>query len=189
MIVRFFMLQTHYRSTLDLTDEALQAAEKGYRRLMEGYNALQALAHPGNSAAGALDAEIQGLMDQVQEEMLDDFNTPKALARLFELVSRVNGLKDGHLSFEGLSASTLEKCKQVFKTTIFDIFGLTDETQGAASGESVQVIDGLMQLVIEMRQDARARKDWPASDRIRDALKVLHIQLKDSKEGTTWIRE
>jgi cysteinyl-tRNA synthetase len=189
MILRFFMLQTHYRSTLDLTDEALQAAEKGYRRLMEGYNALQALVHPGNGPAGALDAEVQELIDQVQEEMLDDFNTPKALARLFELVSRINGLRDGHLSFDGLSATTLEQCKRVFKATIFDIFGLTDETQGATSGESAQVVDGLMQLVIEMRQDARARKDWPASDRIRDALKALHIQLKDSKEATTWTRE
>lgn len=188
MIVRFFMLQTHYRSTLDLTDEALQAAEKGYRRLMDGYNALLSLTHPGNGSTGALDAEIQALLEQVHAEMLDDFNTPKALARLFELVTRVNSLKDGHLSFDGLSNATLEACKRVFKSTIFDVFGLIDETQGA-SGESAQVVDGLMQLVIEMRQDARARKDWPASDRIRDVLKALHIQLKDSKEGTTWTKE
>jgi cysteinyl-tRNA synthetase len=188
MIVRFFMLQTHYRSTLDLTDEALQAAEKGYRRLMDGYNALLSLTHPGNGTPGALDAEIQLLIAQVHAEMLDDFNTPKALARLFELVSKVNGLKDGHLSFEGLSSATLEACKDIFRSTIFDVFGLKDETQGAA-GESAQVLDGLMQLVIEMRQDARVRKDWPASDRIRDVLKSLHIQLKDSKEGTTWVKE
>ena len=187
MIVRFFMLQTHYRSTLDLTDEALLAAEKGYRRLMDGNNVLQAMTHPGNGSAGVLDAEIRSLITQVHEEMRDDFNTPKALARLFELVSRVNSLKDGHLSFEGLSEDTLEEWKRIFQSTIFDVFGLMDETQGA-SGESGQVLDGLMQLIIEMRQDARVRKDWPASDRIRDVLKVLDIQLKDSKEGTTWTK-
>ena len=187
MIVRFFMLQTHYRSTLDLTDEALLAAEKGYRRLMDGNNVLQGMTHPGNGSAGVLDSEVRSLITQVHEEMRDDFNTPKALARLFELVSRVNSLKDGHLSFEGLSEDTLEEWKRIFQSTIFDVFGLMDETQGA-SGESGQVLDGLMQLIIEMRQDARVRKDWPASDRIRDVLKVLDIQLKDSKEGTTWTK-
>ncbi|MBP9075814.1 MAG: cysteine--tRNA ligase [Haliscomenobacter sp.] len=186
MVVRFFMLQTHYRSTLDLTDEALQAAEKGYRRLMEANQTLQGLVHPGPDIKGPLDEEIQTLIGQVEEEMNDDFNTPKTLAKLFELVSKINGLKDGHLSFEGLAASTLDELKTLFREFIFDILGLQDEAQGG--GDSA-TLDGLMQLIIEMRADARQRKDWPTSDKIRDTLKDLHIQLKDSKEGTAWVKE
>jgi len=185
-VVRFFMLQTHYRSTLDLTDEALQAAEKGYRRLMEANQTLQGLVHPGPDTKGPLDEEIQTLMGQVEEEMNDDFNTPKTLAKLFELVSKINGLKDGHLSFEGLTALTLDQLKTLFREFIFDILGLQDEAQGG--GDSA-TLDGLMQLIIEMRADARQRKDWPTSDKIRDTLKDLHIQLKDSKEGTAWVKE
>ena len=187
MVVRFFMLQTHYRSTLDLTDEALQAAEKGYRRLLEANQALQQMVHPGSAAPTDLDAEVQQLIQQVEEEMSDDFNTPKALARLFELVSKINSLKDGHLSFDGLTPQTLDNLKKCFREIIFDVFGLTDEIQGG--GDSSRTIDGLMQLIIEMRQDARGRKDWGASDRIRDTLKDLSIQLKDSKEGTSWTME
>lgn len=187
MVVRFFMLQTHYRSTLDLTDEALQAAEKGYRRLLEANQVLQGLAHPETGQPGALDAEIRGLMDLVGEEMCDDFNTPKALARLFELVSKINSLKDGHLSFDGLTAETLDALKGLFRDYIFDVMGLMDEMQGG--GDTGNTLDGLMQLIIEMRQDARVRKDWGTSDKIRDTLKELNIALKDSKEGTSWSKE
>lgn len=187
MVVRFFMLQTHYRSTLDLTDEALQAAEKGYRRLLEANQVLQGLVHPGAGQPGALDAEIRSLMDLVGEEMCDDFNTPKALARLFELVSKINSLKDGHLSFDGLTAETLDALKGLFHDYIFDVMGLTDEMQGG--GDTGNTLDGLMQLIIEMRQDARVRKDWGTSDKIRDTLKELNIALKDSKEGTSWSKE
>lgn len=187
MVVRFFMLQTHYRSTLDLTDEALQAAEKGYRRLLEANQVLQGLVHPGAGQAGALDAEIRSLIDLVGEEMCDDFNTPKALARLFELVSKINSLKDGHLSFDGLTPETLDALKGLFQNYIFDVMGLTDEMQGG--GDAGNTLDGLMQLIIEMRQDARIRKDWGTSDKIRDTLKALNIALKDSKEGTSWSKE
>jgi cysteinyl-tRNA synthetase len=187
MVVRFFMLQTHYRSTLDLTDEALQAAEKGYRRLLEANQVLQGLVHPGTGQPGALDVEIRSLMDLVGEEMCDDFNTPKALARLFELVSKINSLKDGHLSFDGLTAETLDVLKGLFHDYIFNVMGLTDEMQGG--GDTGNTLDGLMQLIIEMRQDARVRKDWGTSDKIRDTLKELSIALKDSKEGTSWSKE
>jgi cysteinyl-tRNA synthetase len=183
MVVRFFMLQSHYRSTLDMTDEALQAAEKGYRRMMEAHATLQALLHPGGGKAGALDNEINDLVDAVYDEMNDDFNTPRALARLFELVTKVNALKGGQLSFSDVLPETLEQLKQAFHTFLFDVFGLKDE---AASDSSTELLDGLMQLIIEMRKEARERKDWPTSDKIRDALKELHVQLKDGKEGTTW---
>jgi cysteinyl-tRNA synthetase len=183
MAVRFFMLQSHYRSTLDLTDDGLAAAEKGFRRLMEANKTLQALAHPGKAQPGKLDEEINQLIGQAHAEMDDDFNTPKALAVLFDLASKVNSLKDGHLPLQEVAESTLDKLKHTFKAFIFDIFGLQDELE---SGGDNGTLDGLMQLIIDIRQSARANKDWATSDKIRDALKALDIVLKDSKEGTAW---
>lgn len=186
MVIRFFMLQSHYRSTLDLTDEALLAAEKGYRRLMEANRTLQAMSGLKNATAGTQDKEINELIDQAFEEMNDDFNTPKALARLFELVTRVNGLKDGHLSMEEVTASTIDRLKSTFSNFISDILGLKDEMQAADNGTNL--VDGLMEIIIDMRKDVRANKDWAASDKIRDALTALEIQLKDGKEGTSWVK-
>jgi len=186
MMIRFFMLQSHYRSTLDLTDEALLAAEKGYKRLMEGNKTLQGLAYTGNETEGALDKELNDLIDKVFQEMNDDFNTPKALARLFELVPKVNGLKDGHLSFDEITSYTLDRLKSTFQVFIFDIFGLSDEAHGGQDNGSM---DGLMNLIIDIRQSSRANKDWGTSDKIRDTLTALKIQLKDGKEGTTWVKE
>ena len=185
MVIRFFMLQSHYRSTLDLTDEALLAAEKGYKRLMEANKILHAMSHPSGGSAGTLDKEVKELMNGAFEEMNDDFNTPKALAKLFELVTKVNGLKAGHLSFSELTAETLDQLKKTFHTLIFTIFGLKDDLQVASAAGNGKM-DGLMQLVIEMRANARANKDWGTSDKIRDTLKELKIQLKDGKEGTSW---
>jgi cysteinyl-tRNA synthetase len=184
MVIRFFMLQSHYRSTLDLTNEALVAAEKGYRRLMEANKVLQNFEHPGKGSAGDLDKEINQLIENTHSDMSNDFNSPMALARLFELVPKVNGLKEGHLSFDDLTAETLASLKQTFTDFIYTVFGLKDEMDDSSSGGSS--MDGLMQLVIELRQGARENKDWPTSDKIRDTLAELEIQLKDGKDGTTW---
>lgn len=182
MTVRFFTLQSHYRSTLDLTDEALQAAEKGYHRLMEGYKTLHALQPAPTATPGALDKEINTLIDGAFDDMNDDFNTPRALAGLFELVTKINSFKGGQLNLAEISESTLERLKKTFQDLVFDIFGLLNEEAGGENG----VVDGLMQLIVEMRADARTRKDWATSDKIRDVLKALNIQLKDGKEGTSW---
>lgn len=187
MVIRFFMLQAHYGSPLDLTDEALLAAEKGYRRLMEANKVLQAMEASPNASAGALDEELQQMIERVHEEMNDDFNTPKALARLFELVTKINGINDSHLPVDEVSVATLKRLKETFNDFIYDVFGLLDETAGA-NGEG-KVLDGLMDVIIDLRKAARENKDWGTSDKIRDALKALHIQLKDSKEGTTWTVE
>ncbi|MEO1515684.1 MAG: cysteine--tRNA ligase [Bacteroidota bacterium] len=184
MSIRFFMLQSHYRSTLDLTDEALLAAEKGFKRLMEGNRTLQQLAHPGKGQAGELDKELNELIDAAHADMNDDFNTPKALARLFEMIPRINGLKGGQLSFDGLSPDTLNRLKQTFHDFLFVIFGLKDEMHESDNGNGA--FDGLMQLIIDIRQEARAKKDWSTSDKIRDVLKELDIQLKDGSDGTQW---
>lgn len=183
MVIRFFNLQAHYSSPLDLTDEGLQAAEKGYRRLMEANKTLQAFAHPGGGSDGALNGEITKLVAETGEEMNDDFNTPKALAKLFELASKINGLKDGHLDWAQLEEDTLTKLKALYNAYIFDIFGLKEEGE---SGGDNGVLSGVMELVIDLRQNARANKDWGTSDKIRDKLNELNVVLKDGKDGTSW---
>ena len=186
MVIRFFMMQSHYRSTLDLTDEALLAAEKGYRRLMEANKTLQAMVYSGKANAGTLDEEINQLIQKVHEEMSDDFNTPKALAVLFELATKINSLKGGQLSMDDLTESTLNLLKQTYSDFIYTIFGLQDEME--AGSESGEVVDGLMNLIIDIRQSARENKDWGTSDKIRDTLKDLEIVLKDGKDGTNWVK-
>ncbi len=185
MVIRFFMLQTHYRSTMDLTDEALQAAEKGYHRLMDALSVLQNLQHPGNGKAGKLDKDLQELVAKVHEEMSDDFNTPKALARLFEIVPKVNSLKGGQLSFNDLTAETLDLVKKTFQDYVFDVFGLKEES---IAEDEDGVVDGIMNVLIDLRQEARLRRDWATSDKIRDDLKALGIELKDGKDGTAWTK-
>jgi len=183
MVVKFFMLQAHYGSTLDITDKGLQDAEKGYRRLMEANALLQKMAS-ANGSASELDTEINDLMDKAFQQMSDDFNTPMAMARLFELVNKINGLSAGHLSNNDITSETLEKLKTTFNAFIYDIFGLLDEENNNDGDD--EIADGLMQLVIELRQNARENKDWGTSDKIRDSLKELEIQVKDGKDGTTW---
>ncbi len=188
MVLRFFMLQSHFRSTLDLTDTALLAAEKGYHRLMEGYRHLLNLdLSQLAQAAAPMDTELRELVDAAFEDMDDDFNTPKALARLFELVSRINGLKAGHIAMQEVSADTIGYVQRAFGDLVFRIMGLLDEHSGA-TGTEEHVLDGLMQLLISIRQQARANKDWATSDRIRDDLQELGLQLKDNKDGTSWGR-
>jgi cysteinyl-tRNA synthetase len=186
MVVRFFMLQSHYRSTLDLTDEALQGAEKGYLRLMEGYRTLLELSHPGEGKTGELDDQIRELIKQVHSDMSDDFNSPKALSRLFELVNKVNALKGGQLEIHQITTDTLTLLQQTFQDFLFNIFGL-EEPQAEGSNGS-QLVDGLMDIILDLRQGARSQKDWATSDKIRDALQSLKIVVKDSKEGSSWTR-
>lgn len=188
MAIRFFMLQAHYRSTLDLTDEALQAAEKGYRRLMEANKTLSELSAPVFAKASELDAELLAMLAAVEAEMLDDFNAPKALARLFEIVPKINGLAEGQLSLKDVTSSTLATLKATFQTYLFDVFGLADEAAaGSAGGQNL--VHGLMSLILEIRQEAREKKDWGTSDIIRDRLTALNITVKDGKDGVVkWKR-
>jgi cysteinyl-tRNA synthetase len=115
--------------------------------------------------------------------MNDDFNTPRAIASIFKIVTKINSLKSGKVSLANISQETLNTVQSKLKGIIFDVFGLMDDTAGGAGGE---VLDGLMQLVIELRQEARESKNWGISDKIRDSLKELEIQIKDGKDGTTW---
>ena len=181
MVVKFFMLQTHYSSTLDLSDAALQAAEKGFKKLMESYSALDSLEDATGSEDSDLDKEINHAIGQAFEAMDDDFSTPRALAHLFELVPKINALKDGHLNMSDLCPATLENLKSSLTTFLFDILGLA-----MPQDSDSEHLSGVMDLVIELRARARANKDWGTSDKIRDTLQELEIQLKDGAEGTSW---
>jgi cysteinyl-tRNA synthetase len=186
MIVRFFFMQAHYRSTLDITDDALQAAEKGYKRLMEAHKILQNLVSTATAVSTDLDKEASELVQGAYDDMSDDFNAPKAVARLFELASKINGLKGGQLSLNDISSTTLDSIKKVYNELIFNVLGLQDDTTNDSEHAK---LDGLMHLIIDIRQNARVTKDWTTSDKIRDTLKDVGIVLKDSKDGTDWVKE
>jgi len=183
MVVRFFMLQSHYRSTLDLTDAALQAAKKGYKRLMGANKLLQAMTTTNDDSSKPINAELVKSMEAAFADMNDDFNTPKALSRLFEIVPKVNSWAEGKLDINEVSKDTLAAIQKGFADMIFAIMGLLDD-QDEAGGSGV--VDGLMELILDLRQNARANKDWPTADTIRDKMKELEIVVKDGKEGTTW---
>ncbi len=174
MNIRFFILQAHYRSTLDFSNEALQAAEKGYKRLMEAWRILPGLPVSENS-----DSQTAEIEQACFDAMNDDFNTPVVIANLFETVRIINSVKAGSATLTAADKQALIRLYSVF---VKDILGLKDEGSSTNSG----LIDGLMETLLQLRQDAKARKDWAASDEIRNRLHALGIQVKDSKEGSEW---
>ncbi|HKM12320.1 MAG TPA: cysteine--tRNA ligase [Bacteroidales bacterium] len=177
MTIRFFILQAHYRSTLDFSNEALQAAEKGLKRLMQAAKDVRSLKH---SADAPVLKQVATINEEIYEALLDDMNTPIALSSLFEAVKIVNGAKDRGEVLNDADYDTLTK---LFTEIVSDVMGLTDDRQDSTA-ESV--ISGLMDMVIERRNAAKAAKNWAESDRIRDELKAIGIQIKDTKEGTEW---
>ena len=180
MTIRFFILQTHYRSTLDFSNEALKGAEKGLKRLWEAYENLQRLPFADNNEAEdvELDEKVKTLVAAFDEFMNDDFNTAKVLANMFELVPVINGIKDKHLSASVIHRNTLQLLKEKMKIFVEDIFGLQD-IHPALNGQ----IDGVIQLLIDIRKEAKNRKDYLTSDKIRNELAGLGILLKDEKGG------
>jgi len=184
MTIRFFILQTHYRSTLDFSNEALQAAEKGLKRLWEGYEnlgKLRAASHELRETAGdpELEARSSKLITEFDEFMNDDFSTAKVLANMFELVPVINSMKDKTIPLSALSAKTFELLQKQMKLFVEDIFGLKSVTE--ADNKKLQ---GVMQLLVDIRKEARARKDFATSDKIRNQLQQLGIALKDEKDGS-----
>jgi len=186
MTVRFFILQTHYRSTLDFGNEALQAAERGLRRLWDAFTHLEAMPEgiggDGSSVDAGLEARCVGLLSELDGFMADDLNTARVMANLFELVPVINSLKDGHLAMGALSVSTLALMRARFRSYLVDIFGLREEKAADSSR-----LDQVLALLADIRKEARARKDFVTSDRIRQQLQTIGIQLKDEKDGrTSW---
>ena len=181
MVIRFFMLQSHYSSTNDLTNEGLLAAEKGYKRIAEAAKVLEGLSSKGGS--GELDKEINDSLDLFVTEMSDDFNTPRAIAALFDLVTKINSLKEGHLDIAQLSDTTLARFKKDYPAYLSEVLGLELVVSGGGNNSAME---HAMKLILELRQDARAEKNWAVADKIRDALSAAEITVKDGKEGTSW---
>jgi len=174
-VVRFFMMQAHYTSILDLSDVALLASEKGYLKLMEAVESIGELP-TGKSS----DFDIESWRQQCYEAMNDDFNTPILIAKLFDAVKHINLIKEEK---ESITAEDKELLQKSVETFVYDILGL--EHNRDANGNSDR-LSGVVELLIELRNEARANKDFPTSDKIRDQLAEIGIQLKDGKEGTTF---
>ncbi len=172
-VLRFCMMQAHYRSTLDLSQDSLDAAEKGYTRLSDAMMLLDKL---NTSAESSFD--VKSIVDSFYNAMDDDFNAPMLIANLFEAVRRINLVNDGK---ETLSAKDRDLMKKEMTAFVLDVLGLQ---VGVANSDSK--LAPVMDLVLELRQQARANKDWTTSDKIRDGLAAAGIMVKDSKEGTSW---
>ncbi|MDH0675226.1 MULTISPECIES: cysteine--tRNA ligase [Empedobacter] len=173
-VVRFCFLQAHYRSVLDISNDAMLASEKGYNRLVEALKTLETITPKKTSTVNIdeLEAKLYTAMD-------DDFNTPILIAHLFDAVKMINSIKD---SFENITAEDLERLKAIMNGFVHDVLGLDTE----AANESSDKLDGVVKMLIEMRNQARVDKNWALSDQIRDELSALGIQLKDGADGTTF---
>jgi len=174
MIIRFFILQAHYRSTLDFSNDALQAAEKALKRLLEAYHQIDKI-----PAAETSSVNIHELRQACFDGMNDDFNSSIVLANLFEAVKMINLTLTGT---ETLTHDDIELLKLTFNDFLFQILGLADENPS----DNSNLVNELMNLLLELRQEARDRKDWATSDRIRERLLKMGIEVKDSKDGPTW---
>jgi cysteinyl-tRNA synthetase len=179
-VVRFYVLQTHYRSTLDFSNEALQAAEKGLKRLWDAYEVSQKLEGGADTPGDAgLNAKVITLCQECETFMNDDFNTAKVMANLFELTPVVNGIKGGQISASALSTATMTLLKETFRLYMTDILGLQGITENVTGH-----LDGAMQVLLGIRKEARLRKDWATSDKIRNELAAIGILIKDEKDGS-----
>ncbi len=176
MTIRFFILQAHYRSTLDFSNEALAAAEKGYKRLIQAIRDLAAL----KASDGELSSEVASIGKGIYDALCDDMNTPVAVAHLFDAVRIVNSAKDGQIA---ISAKDKEMLAQLFENIATGVLGLKDEN--TQSGNT-KIINGVVEMVLEMRREAKAARDYAKSDQIRDRLIQLGITIKDTKEGSEW---
>jgi cysteinyl-tRNA synthetase len=178
MIIRFFILQAHYRSTLDFSNEALQASEKGLTRLLETYDAIERLSP---AAEGAGEKSIAGLEAKGLEAMNDDLNTPVAISCLFEAARIINSALAGQTL---LTAEDIRRLKAFFQLFLFDLLGIKNELKdgNAAYDAFAKAID----LLLQMRLQAKQNKDWATSDKIRNELTALGFEIKDTKEGFEW---
>lgn len=176
MTIRFFILQAHYRSTVDFSNEALQAAEKGMQRLMEAYDNLDRI-HPSSTST----VDVKGLRQKCYDAMNDDFNSPIVIAHLFDAAKLINTVYDKKAT---LTADDLAELKSVFDLFLFDLLGMKRE-QGSNDARE-EAYGRVVDMLLEQRMKAKANKDWATSDKIRDELAALGFEVKDTKDGFTW---
>ena len=168
-------MQTHYRSTLDFSNEALQASEKGYARLMNAIKTMDSLKTSNTSTSN-----ISELKKNCYEAMNDDFNSPILVANLFEGARIINSVNDGK---ESITADDLNTLKILMHTFTFDVLGLKSEHSNTTTDKALQ---GVMEIILDIRKDIKAKKEFEASDKLRDNLNKIHITIKDTKDGATW---
>ncbi len=176
MTIRFFILQAQYRSTLDFSNEALKAAEKGMDRLMKAVETLSKVKPSATSTVDPSDLERR-----CAEAMADDLNSPMVISALFDWVRTINQLAEGQ---QTISAEDLERLREIVSRYVFDILGLRDEKAAGASGNDM--VSPLVEMLLEMRQQAKAEKNWALSDQIRNRLTEIGIRVKDRKDGYDW---
>lgn len=179
MAVRFFMLQSHYSSTLDFSNEALSAAEKGFKKLINALSTIKKLEHSGGAgSAGELANDLERLIAECYVNMSDDFNTAKTLAALFEMSARINDFKSGNVKINSVSKEVFENFKDTYIGFMENVLGLSEEKE-----QNNDLLTGSINVLIELRKKARRDKNFALSDKIRDDLKTLGVQLMDGKDG------
>ena len=174
MTIRFFILQAHYRSTVDFSNEALQASEKGLARLMEAYERLQKIVPAAQSTI-----DVSGLRNRCEEAMCDDLNTPIVISHLFDACKAINTIADGKAT---IAAADLEELKATFKLFVEDILGLQTADNSTDNTAYKKAVD----LLLEIRRQAKQNKDWATSDKIRNELTAIGFTIKDTKDGFEW---
>ena len=176
MTIRFFILQAHYRSTVDFSNDALQAAEKGLQRLTDAWNALGRI-----SPAASATADVKDLRSKCYEAMNDDLNTPIVISHLFDAAKQINSIASGTLTID---ADGLAELKDTFHTFMFDVLGLKEQRDG--DDKSLKAFSGAVDMLLDIRGQAKAEKNWALSDRIRNELTQLGFTIKDTKDGVEW---
>ncbi len=180
MTIRFFILQAHYRSTVDFSNEALQAAEKGLERLLDAIKALGTIS--ADKAGNIGTAFVDELRNNCYEALNDDFNTPIVISHLFNATRTINSIADKK---ETITPEAIEALKTVFHTFAFDLLGLKNEV-GADNSAREEAFGKVVDMLLEQRIKAKANKDWATSDLIRDNLAALGFEVKDTKDGFSW---
>ena len=178
MTIRFFILQAHYRGTVDFSNEALKAAEKAYERMMDGWHRLCDL-----KAADTTSAKLENYRERCAEAMNDDLNTPNVIATLFDACRVINQVNDGNAT---MTQADIDELKSVFQTYLFDVLGVRDDSAGGAGSVNLEPYRKAVDLLLDIRKTAKANKDWTTSDLIRNKMNEAGFDVKDTKEGFEW---